>query len=100
MTDHIELDAATAAWLQAARNATAEIARLTEVRDVAIQHVKDALGECAEARVGGKPVVTWAYSKPAEYIDKKGLEAAHPAIAAMFTRLKSPARPFRLLDGE
>lgn len=99
----VDLDPTVAAWLEAARTAKAEIARLTQIYDRAVDHVKQAMGDAAEARVGGRPAVTWAWSKPSPYIDKKALEADHPDIAARYTRMKQPARPFKLIaskDGE
>lgn len=99
MPDTVELDPTTAAWHEAAKTATAEIARLTEIRDRAIEHVKDAMGEHEQATIGGRPVVSWKPSKPAPYIDKKALETDLPEIAAKYTKYKQPARPFKLLDG-
>ena len=55
MTDHVELDGTTAAWIEAARAATTEIARLTEIKERAIQHVKDTLGDIPEGRINGSP---------------------------------------------
>lgn len=98
MTDHVDLDPSTAAWLSAARAATAEIARLSEIRDRAIQHVKDTLGDAEEARVDGKPVVTWAWSKPGQRLDRKKLEGDYGAdVIAAYLVDNQPSRPFRLL---
>lgn len=99
-SSRVELDATVAAWLTAARTASAEIARLAEVRDRAYEQIKAAMGDAVEATVGGRPVVTWKPSKPGEYIDRKALEAAHPAIAAEFTKTKAAARPFKILEIE
>lgn len=99
-SEAVELDPAITAWYQAAKAAAAEIARCTEIRDRAYEHIKNALGDAQEGRVDGKPAVSWAWSKPSPYIDKKALEADHPDIAAKYTRMKKPARPFRLLDGD
>lgn len=99
MSDHTELDPATAAWLHAARAANAEIARLTEVRDVAISRVKDALGDHTEARVGGHPVATWAWSKPGQRLDRKKLEGDYGKdVIDAYLVDNTPARPFRILE--
>lgn len=94
-----ELDTTAAAWLEAARAANAEITRLTGIRDRAIQHVKDVMGDAEEASVNGRPVVSWAWSKPGQRIDKNALEADHgPQFLAKYLVDNKPARPFRLLD--
>jgi hypothetical protein len=94
-----ELDPATAAWLAAARAASAEIAKLTEVRNRATEHVQAAMGDREEATVGGQPAVTWAWSKPGKRLDRKALEADHgPEFVAKYLVDNTPARPFRILD--
>jgi hypothetical protein len=96
----VELDAAVAAWYQAARAASAEIDRCTGIRNRAIEHIQAAMGDAHEARIDGRPVVTWKPSKPAPYIDKKALETDLPDVAAKYTKYKQPARPFKLLGGD
>lgn len=101
MSDHIDLEnhPVAAAWLQAARAATAEIGRLTEIRDEAIQHVKDSLGDHTEARIDGHPVATWAWSKPGQRLDRKKLEGDFgKAVIDTYLVDNAPARPFRILE--
>lgn len=102
MTDHLDLDgqddAVLRAWITACHDWTAQIAELTDKRNRAYQLIKDRLGDSTEARISGRPVVSWAWSKPAEYIDAKALKAEMPEVAAKFTKLKAAARPFKLLD--
>jgi hypothetical protein len=96
-----DLDPTAAAWLQAARAAKAEIARLEEIAERAISHVKNAMGDAEHATVNGKPAVTWAWSKPGKRIDRKALEADHgPEFVAKYLVDNVPARPFKLLDAE
>ena len=98
MTDHVELDGTTAAWLEAARAASAEIARLSEIKERAIQHVKDTLGDTPEGRVNGKPVVTWAWSKPGQRLDRKKLEGDYGTdVIAAYLVDNQPSRPFKML---
>jgi hypothetical protein len=99
-TRPVELDPATAAWRQAALTAKAEIARLTEIYDRATEHIQNALGDAQQATIGGKPAISWAWSKPSPYIDKKALETDLPDVAARYTKFKKPARPFKILDGD
>lgn len=93
-----ELDPATAAWLQAARAAKKEIDRLTAIYDRAIGHVQAAMGDSEAATVGGKPAVTWTWSRPSKRLDRKKLEEAYGAdeIARYLVDAK-PARPFRIV---
>lgn len=94
-----ELDPVAAAWLTAAKAAKAEIARLEEIRDRAVEHVQAAMGDREEATVGGHPAVTWAWSKPGKRLDRKALEADHgPEFVAKYLVDNTPARPFRILD--
>ena len=98
MTDATELDATAAAWLEAARAAGKEIARLTEIRDRALYHVKDAMGDAEAATVGGRPAVTWAWSKPGQRLDRKKLEEAYGAgEIAKYLVDNQPARPFKIV---
>lgn len=101
MTDHVDLDGTTAAWLEAAKAANVEIARLTDIRDRAIQHVKDTLGDAGEGWLNGKPVVTWTWNKPARQLDRKKLEEAYGAdVIAAYDVDKKPARPFRIVEAD
>ena len=102
MTSATELDAPTAAWLKAARAANTEIARLTEIRDRAIDHVKNVMGDSEAATVNGKPAATWSWSKPGQRLDRKKLEENFGKdVIAGFLVDNQPARPFRiLLDGD
>ena len=94
----LDLDPVIAAWLTACREWNAQIAELTEKRDRAIELLKAAMGPATEARIGGKPVVSWVWSRPATYIDKKALEKDLPDVAARYTREKAAARPFKILE--
>jgi hypothetical protein len=96
-----ELDPAAAAWLKAARAASAEITRLTQIRDRAAGHVKQAMGDDETATLGGRPVVSWAWSKPGQRLDRKKLEADYgPDVIAKYLVDNQAARPFKILDAE
>ncbi len=93
-----ELDATTTAWLQAARTAKAEIDRLTEIYDRACYHVKEAMGDTETATIGGKPAVTWAWSRPGQRLDRKKLEEAFGTdVIAGYLVDNKPSRPFRIV---
>jgi len=96
-----ELPPTAAAWLEAARAANQEIARLTEIRDRAVDHVKEAMGDAEQATVHGKPAVTWAWSKPGQRLDRGKLEEAFGAeVIAGYLVDNKPARPFKIVLGE
>jgi hypothetical protein len=97
----VSLSPAAAAWLKAARAASQEIARLTEIRDRAQEHVKDALGDAEEGTVNGRPAVSWAWSKPGQRLDRKKLEGDFgPDVIAGYLVDNKPARPFRILGDD
>jgi hypothetical protein len=85
-------------WIEALRRIDAEIARLGEARSRIVAHLQEAMGAAEEGRVDGRRVIRWAWTRPATRLDRRGLEAAHPAIAARFTRRARPARPFLVED--
>lgn len=99
MPDAVELDATAAAWLEAIRAADAKIAQLKEVRERAAEHVQAAMGDAVEARIGGRPVVSWKPSKPGTSLDRKGLEKhLGSEVFAQFVVVNKAARPFKVLD--
>lgn len=101
MPDAVELDATAAAWLEAIRAADAKIAQLKEVRERAAEHVQAAMGDAVEARIGGRPVVSWKPSKPGTSLDRKALEKAYGAdVIKAFVRANKAARPFKVLPVE
>jgi hypothetical protein len=98
-----ELDPTAAAWLHAAHTAKAEIDRLTEIYDRAVFQVKEAMGDAEKATLGGKPAVTWAWSKPGKRLDRGKLEEAFGAdVIAGYLVDSKPARPFKIVldDGD
>ena len=95
----VELDAVSAGWVEAIRQADAQIARYTEIRARAAEHVQEAMGDAAEATIGGQPAVSWKPSKPGMRLDRGKLEEAYGAdVIAGYLVPSKPARPFRLLD--
>lgn len=100
MTDHIDLEnhPVAAAWLTHCAQLRREITKLQEEYDHGVEAIKHVMGDTTEARINGQPVITWAPSRPAEYLDSKALKADHPDLAAEYTRLKAAARPFRILE--
>ena len=99
MPDHVDLDPVAAAWYQAILGWDAAIAELQDKRARAVEHIQHAMGDAAEARVGGKPVVTWKPSKPSMRLDRKLLEDKLGAdVVAEFLVESRPGRPFKILD--
>lgn len=101
MTDHADLDTdpVIAAWFQAIEGWDAAIAELTEKRKRAIELIKAAMGDHTEARIGGKTVATWAWSRPGQRLDRKKLEGDYGAdVIAGYLIDNAPARPFKILD--
>jgi hypothetical protein len=93
-----ELDPTIAAWVEVIKAADTQIAYYTGIRGRAIEHVKDAMGDTEQATINGLPAVSWAWSKPAQRLDRSKLEADFGAdVIAGYLVDNKPARPFRLL---
>jgi hypothetical protein len=98
-------DPAPLAWYTAIEGWDAEIAALEdqivplkEKRERASEIIQAAMGDAEEARIKGRPVVTWKTSKPAQRLDRKALEAAYGAdVIAGFLVDNKAARPFKIL---
>lgn len=100
MPDHVDLDPVTTAWYQAILAWDAQIAELQAKRARAVEHIQAAMGDAAEARIGGQPVVTWKPSRPGLRLDRKLLEDKLGAdVVAGFLVESRPARPFKILGG-
>lgn len=84
-------------WIAERRCIQAQIDGLITTRDALDERIKNRMGEAETALVGGTPVIRWAYTRPAPYLDKKALEKDHPEIAAAYTRTKRPARRYVFL---
>jgi hypothetical protein len=98
-------DPAPLAWYTSIEGWDAEIAALEdqivplkEKRERASEIIQAAMGDAEEARIKGRPVVTWKTSKPAQRLDRKALEAAYGAdVIAGFLVDNKAARPFKIL---
>lgn len=103
MTDHVDLDKdpVIAAWFQAIEGWDQQLAEIKEKRERAVELIKAAMGDAEQARIGGKPVATWAWSKPGQRIDRKKLEGDYGAdVIAAYLVDNAPARPFKILAGD
>lgn len=77
------------------RQVKARIKELTTQQDALEIKVKLALGEASELiGVDGKPLATWR-TQSRKALDTKGIQAAHPELAAQFTKI-TDSRVFRL----
>ncbi|ASU81385.1 hypothetical protein CDO52_00055 [Nocardiopsis gilva YIM 90087] len=99
MNVHIDLDD-DATWVAALRQVRAQIAELKQTEAVIEGQLKGRLGEATEARVGGRPVITYRWTKPVERLDTRRLRREHPDLIAEYTRTGEPGRRFVLLDVE
>jgi hypothetical protein len=101
MTGHVDLDRdpVTAAWLRAITGWDTQIAELQAKRARAVDLIKAAMQDATEARIGGRPVATWTWSKPGQRLDRKKLEGdfGKDVIDGYLTD-NTPARPFKILE--
>lgn len=94
----VELDATIAAWVEAARAATGQIAYYTEIRDRAYEQIQAAMGDAVEATIGGRPAVSWKLSKPSLRLDRNALEKTYGTdTIAQFLVESKAARPFKII---
>lgn len=101
---YVDLDD-LAGWIEADRQLSAQIdllaaqkAPLEEARNAVRTKIQDRIGDAQEARVGGVPVIRWAFHKAGTYLDQKTLKADHPDLVEQYTKTKKAARPYELLD--
>lgn len=97
MTEHIDLDD-HATWVAALRQVRGQISELRQKEQAIEEHLKGLLGDHTEARLQGRPVVAYRWTKPVERIDTKRLRRDFPDVATEVTRISPPARRFVLLD--
>ena len=77
------------------RQVKMRIKELTDQQDALEIKVKLALGEASElVGADGKPLATWR-TQSRKALDTKGIQAAHPELAAQFTKI-ADSRVFRL----
>ena len=79
----IDLDATTAKWLEAYREAHNQAEHWQLLAQRAREHVEAALGDAEAGYIDGKPAVRWAIVNSSR-IDTKKLEIEHPDIAEQF----------------
>lgn len=99
--DQLPDAAVVTAWYAAISGWDEEIAELQAKRARAVEIIQAAMGDADEARIGGRPVITWRTSKPTMRLDRKALEAHFgTAVIARFLKPAKPARPFKILGGD
>lgn len=87
-----------ATWVTALHQVRADIAEKRKMEEAIEQQIKALIGDATEARVDGKPVITYRWTKPRERIDAKKLRDEQPDIARAYTVTGEATRQFRLLD--
>ena len=73
------------------------LADLTAARDKVREQIQERIGDAHEARIGGRPVITWKPNKASTYLDQKALKADHPDLVAEYQKPKKAVRPYVLL---
>lgn len=73
---------------------------LHEARDKVRERIKEAMGDAHEARIGGRPVITFKPRKASTYLDQKSFRENEPELWAKYQKPKKPVRPYVLLAVE
>lgn len=96
-SDIVMADGETIAAVDRIRALRAQIASLEAQEDQARAVVMRALGECDTLVDGaGKTIATWKAQAGTKRFDAAAFRAAHPALAAEFTKAGEPGRRFLL----
>lgn len=100
----IELTDVGQAWLAELRTVAdaikateALLEPLGERRAVAVRNLQAEMGDAEAATIGGRPVLTWAWSKPGDGIDLERLKREWPDVYAQLYKPNKAARPFKPL---
>lgn len=93
----VELDHVGALLLQAYRELGEQITELETQRARVREQLEARIGDAPGARINGKDVITWKWSKPAMTLDGKALAKDHPDIYARYLKPKKASRPFNLV---
>lgn len=71
---------------------------LVKARDTIREKIQERIGDAHEARIAGRPVITWKPRKASTYLDQKTLREQEPEVWARFQKPKKPVRPYVLLN--
>jgi predicted phage-related endonuclease len=97
MAEHVDITS-EATLVAALRLVRARIAEQKELEEGILGKLKELLGESTEARIGGKPVAYYRWTKPVSRVDTRRLCKEHPDLVEEYTRVGEPSRRFVLLD--
>lgn len=73
---------------------------LKKARDTIREKIQDRIGDAHEARIAGRPVITWKPNKASTYLDQKTLAKDLPEIVAKYQKPKKAVRPYILLNAD
>lgn len=83
-------------WVTLYDQATAEISRLTEVKDAARRMIEQTLGEHEVGTVGGRPAFRFTYVT-SQRVDQKKLAAENPDLVEKY-KVPSTSRRFTRVE--
>jgi hypothetical protein len=93
-----DLDATTAAWVTAYREARGQMAMWQEKMEVARANIESAMGDAELGLIKGNHAVRWSYSKPVERFDtKKAREILPPQVLDVLMVVGKPVRSFHVV---
>lgn len=75
-------------------------AELTALRDKIHTQLQERIGDAHEARILGRPVITWKPHKATTTFDQTAFRAAHADLWEAFQKPKASPRPFKILPPE
>jgi len=93
----VDFDDGIAQWLQQYKHAKEEIARWTEIADIARAHLENAMGDAETALYENKPVVRWTHVESRRFDTKKAREILPQQVIDVL-EVVSMSRRFTLVD--
>lgn len=95
---HVDLDPIGAQLATYYRQLGDQIADLEAQRKQLREQLELRIGDAPEARVDGRPVIRWAWSKPVQRFDRTRFAKEHPDLFAEYYVAGQPQRRFVLVD--
>lgn len=93
----IEANEESLAILESLRKITSERKVVEQVEASLKEHLQAYMGNATVLMSEGKPIVTWKYTKDAEYVDLVQLKADYPEVYEACMRRKKGARKFHVV---
>lgn len=98
MTDHDTVDLAPVRGdIDALLAVRDQIAALKDTETRLRQAIEHHMGDAQNGTLDGDTIITWRVGAKPRRFNQSAFKAAHPDLAAEYTELGEPARPFKVV---